>query len=94
MFVCMESGLVQSNRLIEYPSDISDCDSLVFEGRHLLYTRTQTGKAQFVVVLGFYAGQREDFVTKDLIEPVHEASRRSIERRIVSECGSSNIFFI
>lgn len=90
----MESALAQPVRLIEYPSDLSGCDSLEINGKQLLYLRSQTGRTQFVVVLGFYAGQKEDVVTKDLIEPVHEASRESIACRLAPECGQAHIFFL
>lgn len=90
----MESALAQPTRLIEYPSDLSGCDSLAVDGKQLLYLRSQTGSAQFVVVLGFYAGQKEDVVTKDLIEPVHEAGREAIACRLAPECGQAHIFFL
>jgi len=90
----MESALAQPVRLIEYPSDLSGCDSLEVGGKQLLYLRSQTGRTQFVVVLGFYAGQKEDVVTKDLIEPVHEASREAIACRLAPECGQAHIFFL
>ena len=90
----MESALAQPVRLIEYPSDLSGCDSLQVDGKQLLYLRSQTGGTQFVVVLGFYAGQKEDVVTKDLIEPVHESSRESIACMLAPECGQAHIFFL
>ena len=90
----MESALAQPARLIEYPSDLSGCDSLAVDGKQLLYLRSQTGSTQFVVVLGFYAGQKEDVVTKDLIEPVHEARRETIACTLAPECRQAHIFFL
>ncbi|MEM2139723.1 MAG: hypothetical protein QXJ74_06735 [Nitrososphaera sp.] len=90
----MESALAQPVRLIEYPSDLSGCDSLQVGDRQLLYLRSQTDSTQFVVVLGFYAGQKEDVVTKDLIEPVHESGREEIACRLAPECGQAHIFFL
>jgi hypothetical protein len=90
----MESALAQPSRLIEYPSDLSGCDSAEVDGRQLLYLRSQTGNTQFVVVLGFYAGQKEDVVTKDLIEPVHETSREGIVCILAPECGQAHVFFL
>ncbi len=89
----MESALAQPSRLIEYPSDLSGCDSFELDGKKLLYLRSQTGSTQFVIVLGFYAGQKEDIITKDLIEPVHGSSRETIACRL-AECGQAHIFFL
>ena len=75
----MESTLVHPIRLIEYPNDLSGCDVLEIEQKKLLYLCSKSdGGVPFVVVLGFYAGQREDFVTKDLIEPVEESNHHSV----------------
>ncbi|HEX9678122.1 hypothetical protein [Nitrososphaera sp.] len=90
----MESALAQPTRLIEYPSDLSTCNSLAVDGKQLLFLRSQPGGTQFVVVLGFYAGQKEDVVTKDLIEPVNEASREAIACRLVQDCGQAHILFL
>jgi hypothetical protein len=92
--VSMEPALAHPIRLIEYPSDLSGCNSLEIEGRQLLYIRSQTGGAHFVVVLGYYAGQKDDIVTKDLIEPVRESDRGSITCRLAPECGQAHIFFL
>lgn len=90
----MASALAEPVRLIEYPSDLSGCDSLEVDSRQLLYLRSQIGSSQFVVVLGFYVGQKEDIVTKDLIEPVHDEGKEAIACRLAPECGQAHIFFL
>ena len=74
----MESTLVHRARLIEYPNDLSGCDAMEIGQKNLHYLCSISDRGMpFVVVLGFYAGQKEDFVTKDLIEPVDESNHHS-----------------
>ncbi len=57
-----------------------------------------SGKSPFVVVLGFFSGQKEDFITKDLIEPVADGVRRSAQDAVAgslsSEYSAAHIFFL
>jgi hypothetical protein len=75
---------LEATRLIEYPADLSGCSSAGIDGRQLLYLCSHGNGRPFVVVLGFFSGQKEDFITKDLIEPVAEESRHRISA-IVSD---------
>jgi hypothetical protein len=95
----MESTLISPARLIEYPNDLSGCDALEMGYKRLLYLCSHMdGGTPFVVVLGFYAGQKEDFVTKDLIEPVDESNHYSIKevlaRSLASEYSDAHMFFL
>jgi hypothetical protein len=86
-------------RLIEYPSDLSGCTSMTHEGRNLLFICShETESSTFVVVLGYFSGQKEDVVTKDLIEPISESSRRSVGeavlRQVSQEFSGAHIFFL
>ncbi len=90
----MKSALAQTVRLIEYPDNLSGCYSLDFNGRQLMYLCSRIGRTQFVVVLGFYMGQREDVVTKNLVEPVHESIREEITCRLAPSCSQAHIFFL
>jgi hypothetical protein len=56
----------------------------------LLFTcsRDESGKRPFIVVLGYYCGQKEDVVTKDLVEPVAERSRGSVTEAILAQTSS------
>ena len=96
----MESTLASTApRLIEYPADLSGCSSLPYEGRNLLFLCShETGSSPFVVVLGFFSGQKEDVVTKDLIEPVADANRRHVSdvvsKQIANEYSGAHIFFL
>ena len=96
----MESSLASATpRLIEYPSDLTGCTSLQYEGRNLLFLCShEKGSSPFVVVLGYFSGQKEDVVTKDLIEPVAESSRRrvsdAIGRQIPKEYSGAHVFFL
>ena len=96
----MESSLASTApRLIEYPSDLSGCTSIQYEGRNLLFLCSrEEGSNPFVVVLGYFSGQKEDIVTKDLIEPVAESSRRRISdailKQISDEFSNPHIFFL
>ena len=90
----MESALERPIRHIEYPSDLSACDSIEIDGRRLLYLRSQAGNMQFVVVLGFYAGQKDDVVTKEIIEPVDASNQESITCKLAPECGRGRIIFL
>jgi hypothetical protein len=95
----MESALAPAApRLIEYPADLSGCSSLSFEGRNLLYLCShESGSSPFIVVLGYFSGQKEDIITKDLIEPVAEPGRRSakeaISRQLPGEYSGAHVFF-
>ena len=95
---CMESALAPPARLIEYPNDLSGCDFVEMAGRRLLYMCPISGDAHFVVVLGYYAGQKEDMVVKDLIEPVDDSSKGAIKAvlaRLVSpEFADAHVFFL
>jgi hypothetical protein len=98
--IIMESTLAPTTpRLIEYPADLSACRSLSFQGRNLLYLCShEIGSSPFIVVLGYFSGQKEDVVTKDLIEPVAESGRRSaseaVSRQIADEYSGANILFL
>ena len=86
-------------RLIEYPSDLSGCTSMTYEGRNLLFICShEIESSTFVVVLGYFSGQKEDVVTKDLIEPISESSRRSVGeavvRQVSQEFSGAHIFFL
>jgi hypothetical protein len=56
------------------------------------------GKTSFVVVLGFYSGQKEDIVKKELIEPVADELKQVAVKAIVSslpvEYADTHILFI
>lgn len=94
----MESALAASTRLIEYPSDLSGCSSVGVEGRQLLYLCSHGNGKPFVVVLGFFSGQKEDVVTKDLIEPVAEERKHSMSKIVANmlsdEHKDAHIFFL
>jgi len=87
-------------RLIEYPNDLSGCDAIELGGgKRLLYMCSHSdGGTPFVVVLGFYAGQREDFVTKDLIEPVvdseHHTIKEALSSSLAPEYANAHTFFL
>lgn len=93
----MESALAPT-RLIEYPSDLSGCSSVGVGDRQLLYLCSSENNKSFVVVLGFFSGQKEDVVTKDLIEPVPEESRHSLGEIVANtlsdEQRGAHIFFL
>lgn len=96
----MESAIATTNpRLIEYPADLSGCTSFSYEGRSLLFLCSHEAESSpFVVVLGFFSGQRQDVVTKDLIEPVAESDRRhcseAVSMRVPKEYSGAQIFFL
>ena len=94
----MESALAASTRLIEYPSDLSGCSSVSIGERQLLYLCSRGNGRPFVVVLGFFSGQKEDVVTKDLIEPVAEESKHSmseiVAKMLSDEHKDAHIFFL
>jgi len=94
----MESALAASTRLIEYPSDLSGCSSVEVGERQLLYLCSHGNGKPFVVVLGFFSGQKEDVVTKDLIEPVAEESKHSMSAIVANmlsdEHKDAHIFFL
>ena len=94
----MESAL-EVTRLIEYPADLSGCTVFSYGGRQLLYLCTnEVGSTPFVVVLGFFSGQKEDIVTKDLIEPIAQENRRKIsevvQKLVSAEYSDAHIFFL
>jgi hypothetical protein len=93
----MESALA-TTRLIEYPSDMSGCSSVGVGDRQLLYLCSRGNNRSFVVVLGFFSGQKQDIVTKDLIEPVPEESKRSLGEIVANilsdEHKGAHIFFL
>jgi hypothetical protein len=81
----MASILEPPSRLIECPADLADCCTLSYDGRQLLYfvigrERTET----FIVVLGFFSGQINDVVTKDLIAPIPDGEKSEIGTRLRS----------
>ncbi len=80
----MESALSVSTRLIEYPADLSGCEVVGIGDKRLLYLCSHGNDKPFVVVLGFFSGQKEDIVTKDLIEPVAEESRHQLADIVAS----------
>jgi hypothetical protein len=94
----MESALAPPARLIEYPNDLSGCDFVEIAGRRLLYMCPISGGSHFIVVLGYYAGQKEDVVVKDLIEPVDDSSKGAVkavlERLVSPEFADAHVFFL
>ena len=99
--ILMESTLLSTApRLIEYPDDLSCCNAMNIEGRQLLYLCSlgMEGKTSFVVVLGFYLGQKVDIVKKDLIEPVADELKQRAVKAIISslpvEYTDTHILFI
>jgi hypothetical protein len=96
----MESALASTGpRLIEYPADLSGCSSFAHKGRNLLYLCShEAGNTPFVVVLGYFSGQKEDIVTKDLIEAVSESGRRevteAVSKHISKDYSNAHIFFL
>lgn len=94
----MESALAASTRVIEYPADLSGCSSVGVGDRQLLYLCSHGNGRPFVVVLGFFSGQKEDIITKDLIEPVAEESRQSMGKIVTNtlsdEHRGAHIFFL
>jgi hypothetical protein len=86
-------------RLIEYPDDLSGCSSIPYGGRNLLYLCSrEVESTPFVVVLGFFSGQKQDVITKDLMELVSEADRREVANAVSKaapvEFSKSHIFFL
>lgn len=94
----MESTLAASTRLIEYPADLSGCSSVGVGERQLLYLCSHGNGKPFVVVLGFFSGQKEDIIAKDLIEPVAEQVRNQISGIVANtlseEHAKAQIFFL
>ena len=94
----MESTFAASTRLIEYPADLSGCSSISVGDRQLLYLCSHGNGKPFVVVLGFFSGQKEDIVTKDLIEPVADEDRRQmgeiVANSLSDEHANAQIFFL
>ena len=95
----MESALAsRSPHLIEYPADLAGCSTIPHAGRELLYLCShEAGNARFVVVLGYFSGQKKDVITKDLIEPVAESERgqvgREVSRTVPAEYSNAHVFF-
>ena len=94
----MESTLASSSRLIEYPADLSGCSSVGVGNRQLLYLCSHGNGKPFVVVLGFFSGQKEDVIAKDLIEPVAEDDRNQIGEIVANtlsdEHAQAQIFYL
>ena len=94
----MESALATTTRLIEYPSDLSGCSSVGVGGKQLLYLCSHGNGKPFVVVLGFLSGQKQDIITKDLIEPVAEESKQSMGKIVANTLSNehldAHIFFL
>ncbi len=95
----MESALAsRSPHLIEYPADLSGCSTIPHGGRELLYLCSNAGSTHFVVVLGYFSGQKKDVITKDLIEPVAESERgkvsREVSKAVPAEYSSAHVFFL
>ncbi|HEY3094302.1 MAG TPA: hypothetical protein VGJ42_00940 [Nitrososphaera sp.] len=94
----MESALETSTRLIEYPADLSGCDVVGIGDKQLMYICSHGNGKPFVVVLGFFSGQKEDVITKDLIEPVPEESRDQLSKIVANtlsdEHQGAQIFFL
>ena len=96
----MESALATATkRLIEYPDDISGCCSVAFEGKKLLYLCShEDGMNHFVVVLGYLQGQKQDLITKDLIEPVSMESRKkaaeAVTHELTGEYSGAHLYFL
>lgn len=84
--------------MIEYPTDLSGCDFVEIGQKRLLYMCSTSGGAHFVVVLGYYAGQKEDVVVKDLIEPVDDSGRNTVKamlaRMVSPEYADAHVFFL
>jgi hypothetical protein len=66
--------------------------------RQLLYLCSHGNGKPFVVVLGFFSGQKEDIVTKDLIEPIAEESKQSMGEIVANTLSDdhrgAHIFFL
>jgi hypothetical protein len=95
----MESALAPPVRLIEYPNELSGCDIVEIGGRQLLYTCPNIdGGKHLVVVLGYYIGQREDLVTKGLIEPIDDLNKAAIKEVLVGSLAkqytNAQVFFL
>ena len=96
----MESALVPATkRMIECPADLSGCSSINFDGRSLLYACSHDeGSSPFIVVLGFFCGQKEDIVTKDLIEPVAESAKlkaaEAVTANVPSQYSGAHVYFL
>jgi hypothetical protein len=96
----MESALAPAApRLIEYPADLSACTTLSYQGRDLLYLCShELGSDPFIVVLGYFSGQKEDIITKDLIEPISDLNRgpaaEAISKQVPLEYSRAHIFFL
>ncbi len=94
----MESALAASTRLIEYPADLSGCDVVCIGDKQLLYLCSHGSGKPFVVVLGFFSGQKEDIITKDLIEPVAEESKHQLSEIVANTLSDEHqgapIFFL
>jgi hypothetical protein len=94
----MESALAESTRLIEYPADLSGCNVVGIGDKQLLYLCSHGNDKPFVVVLGFFSGQKTDVITKDLIEPAPEEIRRQLSEIVANtlsdEHQGAQIFFL
>jgi hypothetical protein len=66
--------------------------------RQLLYLCLHGNGRSFVVVLGFFSGQKQDIITKDLIEPVSEESKKSmgeiVANTLSDEHRDAHVFFL
>jgi hypothetical protein len=85
--------------MIECPADLSGCSSIKFDGRSLFFACSHDeGSTPFVVVLGFFCGQKEDIVTKDLIEPVPDSGKvgaaEAVAANVPSQYSGAHIYFI
>lgn len=96
----MESALESpAPRLIEYPADLSECSSMQYGGRRLLYLCSGEGDGSpFIVVLGFSSSQKHDIVPKELIEPVPAQGRMAVNEAVLGdvapEYSKAHVFFL
>jgi hypothetical protein len=95
----VESALAPLIRLIEYPNDLSECRSIELAGKQLLFIHSNgLSDRRFVIVLGYYVGQKEDFVTKYIIEPADEDSKTRIKEllntSLAAEYREAEVLFL
>ena len=86
----MSSTFAAAPRLIEYPSDLSGCEAVCIGDKQLLFLPSKGNCKPFVVVLGFFSGQKEDLIIKDLIEPVAEESKHQLSEIVANRLSDDH----
>ena len=77
--------LEPSLRLIECPEDLTGCKALSHNGRQLLYFEIgQQDSMTFIIILGYFSGQVQDGITKDLIEPITESNKAIVNEHVLA----------